>query len=122
LRTFRIVARTLHFRRASEELNLSQPAVSHQIKSLERELGEQLFVKGRRGELIGFLPSTGIVTELENGELIRLQIQGFDLEIEAYLFWKPRPKSASIETLVRYMIERELPGLQMSKLRKSAES
>src|SRR3954470_9474135 len=49
LRTFRIVAETLNFTRASERLNLTQSAVSHQIKALERELGEPLFIRAKRG-------------------------------------------------------------------------
>jgi LysR family cyn operon transcriptional activator len=38
LRTFRVIAETLNFTRASEKLNLTQSAVSHQIKALEEEL------------------------------------------------------------------------------------
>ena len=49
LRTFRIVAETLNFTRAAERLNLTQSAVSHQIKALERELGEPLFIRAKRG-------------------------------------------------------------------------
>ncbi len=49
LRTFSIVAKTLHFTRASEDLNLSQPAVSHHIKSLEEEIGEPLFLRTKDG-------------------------------------------------------------------------
>jgi DNA-binding transcriptional LysR family regulator len=49
LRTFSVVAKTLHFTRAAEELNLSQPAVSHQIKSLENEIGEALFIREKDG-------------------------------------------------------------------------
>lgn len=48
LNTFSIVAKNLHFTRASEELNLTQSAVSHQIKSLEEELGVQLFNRDKR--------------------------------------------------------------------------
>lgn len=47
LKTFSVVAKRLHFTRASEELNLTQPAVSHQIKALEKELGEKLFIRDR---------------------------------------------------------------------------
>jgi LysR family transcriptional regulator, transcriptional activator of the cysJI operon len=49
LRTFRTVAETLNFTRAAERLNLTQSAVSHQIKALEEELGEPLFIRAKRG-------------------------------------------------------------------------
>jgi DNA-binding transcriptional LysR family regulator len=49
LRTFREVAGSLSFTRASQKLNLTQSAVSHQIKALERELGEPLFIRAKRG-------------------------------------------------------------------------
>jgi DNA-binding transcriptional LysR family regulator len=43
LRVFRTVAHYLNFRMAAEELLLSQPAVSQQIKALESELSVPLF-------------------------------------------------------------------------------
>ncbi len=43
LKVFRAVSRHLSFRKAAEELYLSQPAVSLQIKALEEEVGLQLF-------------------------------------------------------------------------------
>lgn len=46
LRVFRIVARHLNFSRAAEELLLTQPAVTQQIKALEDELGVSLFDRG----------------------------------------------------------------------------
>lgn len=49
LRTFSEIADTLNFTKASERLNLTQSAVSHQIKALEEELGVQLFIRGKRG-------------------------------------------------------------------------
>lgn len=52
LRTFSVVAKKLHFTRAAEELNLSQPAVSHQIKLLETEIGEPLFLREKEGILL----------------------------------------------------------------------
>ena len=49
---FRAVAEQLSFRKAAEELYLTQPAVSLQIKALEEELGVQLFDRaGARIEL-----------------------------------------------------------------------
>lgn len=48
LRTFEAVARRLSFSAAADELHLTQPAVSRQIKGLEDELGTPLFVRGTR--------------------------------------------------------------------------
>ncbi|MDQ3061861.1 MAG: LysR family transcriptional regulator, partial [Acidobacteriota bacterium] len=52
LRTFRAVAENLNFTKASEQLFLTQSAVSHQIKSLEAEFGVPLFIRGKRGVLL----------------------------------------------------------------------
>lgn len=43
LECFVAVAEHLNFSRASEELKMTQPAVSHQIRSLETELETVLF-------------------------------------------------------------------------------
>lgn len=48
LRTFCVAARYESFRTAGEELFITASAVSHQIKSLEEELGEQLFDRTSR--------------------------------------------------------------------------
>jgi len=59
LEIFQAVARNLNFTRAADELHLSQPAVSLQVKQLESTLGVPLFdVVGRKvlltteGELV----------------------------------------------------------------------
>jgi DNA-binding transcriptional LysR family regulator len=46
IRVFRSVARHLNFSRAAEELLLTQPAVTQQIKALEDEFGVPLFDRG----------------------------------------------------------------------------
>lgn len=48
LRSFVTVAETLHFGRAALQLHLAQPALSEQIRQLEREVGAQLLVRDRR--------------------------------------------------------------------------
>ena len=49
LRAFEAAARHQSFTRAAVELNLTQTAISHQIKTLERLLGARLFSRDRSG-------------------------------------------------------------------------
>ena len=48
LECFIAVAETLNFARAAEDLNITQPAVTHQIRSLESELNVRLFKRTTR--------------------------------------------------------------------------
>jgi LysR family transcriptional regulator, glycine cleavage system transcriptional activator len=48
LRAFEAAARHLSFTNAATELNVTQTAISHQIRRLEEELGIQLFVRQNR--------------------------------------------------------------------------
>src|SRR5215475_14853651 len=48
LRAFEAAARHLSFTRAAAELNVTQTAISHQIRRLEEQLGIRLFVRRNR--------------------------------------------------------------------------
>lgn len=48
LRVFEAAARTQSFARAAEQLHMSTPAVSQQIRALEGYLGRPLFIRGAR--------------------------------------------------------------------------
>src|ERR1044071_1486307 len=71
LRTFREVAEALSFTRAAQKLNMTQSAVSHQIKALERELGEPLFIRAKRGVHL-----SDAERSLEEAEALRERIRG----------------------------------------------
>lgn len=51
-RIFYTVANYSNITKASEELNISQPAISKSIKNLEEQLGGQLFVRTKRGVIL----------------------------------------------------------------------
>jgi DNA-binding transcriptional LysR family regulator len=79
LRTLREVAETLNFTRAAERLGLTQSAVSHQIKALEAELGEPLFVRTKRGVQLAAGGRTALehaVRILDDAEALRTRFQG----------------------------------------------
>lgn len=52
LKTFKTIAETLNFTKASEKLHLTQSAISHQIKALEKELRVPLFIRAKRGVIL----------------------------------------------------------------------
>ncbi|GAB4242689.1 MAG: LysR family transcriptional regulator [Candidatus Methylacidiphilales bacterium] len=68
LRAFRAVAARLNFRRAAEDLHVSQPALSRKIAQLEEGIGTRLLVRsGRRTELT----VAGRFLEARAGALVR---------------------------------------------------
>lgn len=51
-RIFYVVANHCNITKASEDLNISQPAISKSIKNLEEQLGGQLFIRTKRGVVL----------------------------------------------------------------------
>ena len=79
LKTFRVIAETLNFTKAAETLHLTQSAVSHQIKALETELGEPLFIRAKRGVIL--TPAGKVALEyagriLDEAEEMREKVAG----------------------------------------------
>ena len=69
LKVFRSVCEQLSFRRAAEELHLSQPAITQQVKALEDELGTRLF--DRTGGRVVLTPA-GRILKKRAAELAEL--------------------------------------------------
>jgi LysR family glycine cleavage system transcriptional activator len=91
LRTFCVAARYGSFRTASEELFVTASAVSHQIKSLEEELGEPLFEGSSRSRR---LTETGKSLYADVGPLI----DQLDTVIAGY-------KSGGISSSIRISVQ-----------------
>ena len=69
LRVFRAVAEQLNFRKAGEQLYLTQPAVTLQIKTLEEELGTKLFERSASGVTLTTAGNTLLVYADKLGRL-----------------------------------------------------
>lgn len=77
LRHATVLAEKRSFVRAAEELNLTQPALSRSIQSLEEELGVRLFERGRHGAK----PTREGQILVERAEHIRLTLGGLRHDI-----------------------------------------
>jgi DNA-binding transcriptional LysR family regulator len=60
LRQFSVLARTLNFHRAAEQLNMAQPPLSVSIAKLEAELGVRLFERHPRGVRLTMAGEAGL--------------------------------------------------------------
>jgi DNA-binding transcriptional LysR family regulator len=133
LKVFRSVCEHLSFRRAGEELHLSQPAVTQQIKTLEEELGVRLLdrtggrvvltpagrlLKQRAGEMAALVARTQEELASLNGEHSGLLRAGVSTSIAQYVLPRmlgafqqahPRVKlqirSGNTEEVVEWLIE-----------------
>ncbi len=88
LECFVQVADNLNFRRAADELHLSQPTVSKQVASLEEELGGALFVRTTRDVALtafgaSFLPDAREILRMSYAaaERARKKAEGTELAI-----------------------------------------
>ena len=118
LKGFESTARLGSFRRAAEELNLTHPAISHQIQSLEENLGVKLFVReGRQAVLTNegkrFYPVAREALEIliRGSEAIRRSTDQSILRIQTYI-------SVSLRWLSRRLPRFRVlnPGLQLHLL------
>jgi len=91
LRTFCVAARYGSFRTASEELFVTASAVSHQIKSLEEELGEPLFAGSSRARSL-----------TETGELLYADVSPLIDQLDAVVAGY---KAGAISSSIRISVQ-----------------
>ncbi|QCF27110.1 LysR family transcriptional regulator [Hydrocarboniclastica marina] len=114
LPVFEAVARLNSFSRAGEELNVSQSAVSHQIKGLEHYLGEKLFERNGRYLALteeGKIYLEGITSALLQIERVSGQVLGREeSQLRLSVF-----SSFAVRWLVPRLpdLQRNHPGLEL---------
>lgn len=97
LKTLVVLVRTKSFTLTAKELFISQPAVSQQIHSLEKDLGFRLFYRSGKSieltakamELVGYVQrinsdSSRVLTEIQKDDKKRLSI-GASLSLSSFL-------------------------------------
>lgn len=72
LEYFLAVAREQNITAAAETLHISQPALSTQLKAMEKELGKQLLVRGVKGSRKVTLTEEGMILRKRAEEIISL--------------------------------------------------
>jgi LysR family glycine cleavage system transcriptional activator len=90
LKAFEAAARHLSFKRAAAELSVTPAAISHQIKTLEENLGVELFERAGRGLKL---------TQAASAALPRLS-EGFGVLTDAVDRMRPQPDSGQLTVSV----------------------
>ena len=73
LEYFLAVAREQNITAAAESLHISQPALSTQLKNIEKELGKQLLIRGVKGSRKVILTEEGMILRKRAEELLLLK-------------------------------------------------
>ena len=110
LRYLSSLARTRHFGRAAEDCAISQPALSMQIRELERELGAEL-IERRPGEIA--LTDTGLDVAQRADAILAATRDLVDFARHRDVL-SGELTLGIIPTLAPYLLPRVLPRLQMA--------
>ena len=109
LKVFRTVAVSLNFRKASEELFITQPAVTQQIKALEEELGVSLF--DRSGGKVS-LTESGTVLANYAGKLKALSDEAAQAVAEVSGTLADELRVGASQTIGQYLLPNLLAGFR----------
>jgi LysR family hydrogen peroxide-inducible transcriptional activator len=103
------VERHLHFKRAAEECNISQSALSTALSEMEKQLGFQVFERDNRKVLVTPLGQQ----VLERARSIEMQMEDLKKLADSQLEPLSTPLSLGvIPTIGPYLLPRVLPALQ----------
>ncbi|NNG12062.1 MAG: LysR family transcriptional regulator, partial [Halobacteria archaeon] len=103
------VERHLHFRKAAEECNISQSALSTALSEMEKQLGFQIFERDSRKVLVTPLGKQ----VLQRARSIELQMQDLNKLAESQREPLSTPLSLGvIPTIGPYLLPRVLPALE----------
>ena len=105
---FRAVAEHGGFSAAADELRMSQPAVSQQIRTLEEQLGVVLFERRPRGTVL----STAGEALLPLAVISLDSIEAFGIEAERQRSGFTRLRLAAIPTIAPYLLPRVIRHLR----------
>lgn len=109
LKVFRVVADTLNYQRAAQELQVTQPAITAQIRSLEQGLGIALFERAGRTTS---LTAAG-ATLLEYARQLEAVAETAEAALTPYSTHQPAVLNiGASQTLATYLLPRLLPQLQ----------
>lgn len=103
LRAFEAAARHQSFTRAADELSVTQTAISHQIKRLEEQLGQRLFIRRNRRLLL-----TEAAQELLPA--VRTAFDGLNAAVEQ-LSRSDRSGSLTVSTVISFTTKWLVPRL-----------
>ncbi|MHA2788588.1 LysR substrate-binding domain-containing protein [Corynebacterium sp. S7] len=120
IQTFLAVAEELHFGRAADRLHIAQPAVSQQIRSLEKDLGVELFDRSSRN--VSLTSQGAALIEpahriLDANRLARRAVRADAADVlgTVTLNYGGAANSSSMPTLAR-AVRKELPGVDLQLL------
>ena len=126
LRHFVITAKHLSFSEAAKELYMTQPAISHQISALEKELGTKLFHRSTRkvmltksGEL--FLEDAKRMLDMEEAAKERIQLTDSTSEMTLSIAYLLAPCQSFLPAVI-HQFHRQYPQVNISLTRMDAHN
>ncbi|MCD8133223.1 MAG: LysR family transcriptional regulator [Clostridiales bacterium] len=126
LEYFVITAKHLNFSEAAKELYITQPAISHQISALERELGTRLFTRSTRrvlltksGEL--FLEDAKRMLDMMESARERIYLADDSSELSLHIAYLLAPCQSFLPSLVRQFRHRH-PQVNITLTRMDAHN